>query len=139
VEYASTSPETQDLAKALDDRIGELSGVAHAALAQVAKASAEFDAIAGWACGGIRHFPHWLTIKAGFDMHTGAEILRVGRAMALLPKIAAAFEAGQLSFDKARQITTVATPATEEFLLEIARGASGGQLARICRSLRRIA
>jgi hypothetical protein len=139
VEYASTSPENQDLAKAFDGRIRELSAVAHAALAQVAKASAEFDAIGGWGAGGIRSFPHWLTVKAGFDMHTGAELLRVGQAMSLLPKIAAAFEAGQLSFDKARQITTVATPATEEFLLEIARGASGSQLARICRSLRRIA
>jgi hypothetical protein len=139
VEYASTSLENQDLARALDDRIGELSAVAHATLAQVAKASAEFDAIGGWGAGGIRSFSHWLTVKAGFDMHTSAELLRVGQAMAMLPKIAAAFEAGQLSFDKARQITTVATPATEEFLLEIARGASGGQLARICRSLRRIA
>ena len=139
MEYASTSPENQDLARALDDRIGEVSAHAHAALAQVAKASAEFDAIGGWSAGGIRSFPHWLTIKTGFDMHTGAELLRVGQAMRLLPKIAAAFEAGQLSFDKVRQITTVATPATDEFLLEIAQGASGAQLARICRSLRRIA
>jgi hypothetical protein len=139
VEYASTSPGNQDLAKALDDRIGEVSAHAHAALAQVAKASAELDAIGGWSGGGIRSFPHWLTIKTGFDMHTGAELLRVGQAMSLLPKIAEAFEAGQLSFDKVRQITTVATPATDEFLLEIAQGASGAQLARICRSLRRIA
>jgi Domain of unknown function (DUF222) len=139
VEYASTSPENQDLAKALDDEICEFSGVAHAALARVAKASAGFDSIGGWGAGGIRSFPHWLTVKTGFDMHTGAELLRVGQAVRLLPKIAQAFEAGQLSFDKARQITTVATPATEEFLLEIARGASGAQLARICRSLRRIA
>ena len=139
MEYASTSPENQDLAKALDDRIGEVSAYAHVALAQVAKASVEFDAIGGWSGGGIRSFPHWLTIKTGFDMHTGAELLRVGQAMRLLPKIAAAFEAGQLSFDKVRQITTVATPATDEFLLEIAQGASGAQLARICRSLRRIA
>jgi hypothetical protein len=58
--------------------------------------------------------------------------------MKSLPTIAAAFEAGQLSFDKARQITSVATPATDEFLLEIAQGASGAQLARICRALRRI-
>jgi hypothetical protein len=51
VEYASTSPENQDLAKVLDDRIGELSAVANATLAQLAKASAEFDAIGGWAGG----------------------------------------------------------------------------------------
>jgi Domain of unknown function (DUF222) len=138
VEYASTSPENQDLARELEDEIGEGSAYVHAAMARVAKACAKFDEIEGWGAGGIRSFEHWMTIKTGFDMHTSAELLRVGQAMASLAKIAAAFEAGQLSFDKVRQITTVATAATEEFLLEIAQGASGAQLARLCRALRRI-
>ena len=138
MEYAGVSLENQERAKELDDRIGEFSAHAHVALAEVAKASAEFDAIGGWGDGGIRSFPQWLAIKAGFDMHTGSELLRVGQALRLLPKIAAAFEAGQLSFDKVRQVTTVATPANEEILLEIAQGASGSQLARISRALRRI-
>ena len=138
MEYGGVSPENQERARELDDRIGEFSAHAHVALAQVAKASAEFDAIGGWADGGIRSYPHWLAIKAGFDMHTGSELLRVGQALSLLPRIAAAFEAGQLSFDKVRQVTTVATPANEDILLEIAQGASGSQLARICRALRRI-
>ena len=138
MDYAGVSLENQDRAKELDDMIGELSAHAHATLARVAKASAEFDAIGGWGDGGIRSFPHWLAIKAGFDMHTGSELLRVGQALNLLPKIAAAFGAGQLSFDKVRQVTTVAAPANEEILLEIAQGASGSQLARICRALRRI-
>jgi len=138
VEYASASLANQDRAKALDDKICEFSAHAHAALAQVAKACAEFDAIGGWGAGGIRSFPHWLAIKTGFDMHTGAELLRVGQAMNVLPKLGEAFGAGQLSFDKVRQVTTVATPANEEILLEIAQGASGSQLARICRALRRI-
>lgn len=137
MEYASTSLENQDLARELEDQIGEDSAHAHATLARVARACAEFDAIGGWGAGGIRSFPHWMTIKTGFDMHTSAELLRVGQEMKSLPKIAAAFEAGQLSFDKIRQIT-VAIGATEEFLLEIAQGASGAQLARICRALRRI-
>lgn len=136
---ASVSPENQDPAKALEGEICEVSAHAHAALAQVAKASAEFDAIGGWGAGGIRSFPHWLAINAGFDMHTGAELLRVGQALRALPTIAEAFGAGQLSFDKVRQITTVATPANEHVLLEIAQGTSGAQLARICRELRRIA
>ena len=138
MEYASLSLENQDRAKVLENKIGELSAHAHAVIAQVAKASADFDAIGGWGAGGIRSFEHWMTIKTGFDMHTGAELLRVGQALSVLPNIAAAFEAGQLSFDKVRQITTVATAATDEFLLEIAQGASGSQLARICRALRRI-
>jgi hypothetical protein len=139
VEYASVSADNQELAKALEGEICEISAHAHAAMARVARAAGEFDAIGGWCGGGIRSFPHWLAINAGFDMHTGAELLRVGQAMNDLPKIAEAFGAGQLSFDKARQITTVATPANEHVLLEIAQGSSGAQLARICCALRRIA
>ncbi len=139
MDYASVGAEKQELAKALDMEICEVSAHAHAAMARVARATAEFDEIGGWCGGGIRSFPHWLAINAGFDMHTGAELLRVGRAMHGLPKIAEAFAAGQLSFDKAREITTVATPATEHLLLEVAQGSSGAQLARICRALRRIA
>src|SRR6202521_2704675 len=116
MEYASTSLENQDLARELEDQIGEDSAHAHATLARVARASARFDEIGGWGAGGIRSFEHWLTIKTGFDMHTSAELLRVGQAMNFLPRIAAAFESGQLSFDKVRQITTVAPAATEEFL-----------------------
>ena len=50
----------------------------------------------------------------------------------------AAFAAGELSFDKVRQATTVVTPATDELVTTLARGASGSQLARICRSLRQM-
>lgn len=131
--------EKQELAKALDVEICEVSAHAHAAMARVARAAAEFDTIGGWCAGGIRSLPHWLAINAGFDMHTGAELVRVGHALNALPKIAEAFGAGQLSFDKVRQITTVATPPTEHLLLEIAQGSSGAQLSRICRALRRIA
>jgi Domain of unknown function (DUF222)/HNH endonuclease len=139
VEYASVSPENQERARTLEGEICEVSAHAHAAMARVAKACAEFDAIDGWAAGGIRSFPHWLAINAGFDMHTSSELVRIGQALNVLPKIAEAFSAGQLSFDKARQITSLATPANEHLLLEIALGASGAQLARICRALRRIA
>ena len=138
MDFPSVSQEKQGLAGALESEICEVAAHAHAALAQVARASAEFDAIGGWCAGGIRSFPHWLAINAGFDMHTGAELLRVGQALQVLPNIAAAFKTGKLSFDKARQITTVATAANEHVLLEIALGASGAQLARICRELRRI-
>lgn len=139
MDFPSVSQENQGLAAALESEICEVAAHAHAALAQVARASAEFDAIGGWCAGGIRSFPHWLAINAGFDMHTGAEVLRVGQALQVLPKIAEAFRSGQLSFDKARQVTSVATAANEHVLLEIALGASGAQLARICRELRRIA
>jgi hypothetical protein len=139
VEFACVSPERQELAKALEQRIGSSSALAHSALADACQAVAEFDEIGGWCAPGIRSSAHWLAINAGFALHNGSELLRVGQALRMLPRIAEAFSAGRLSFDKVRQITTVAAPATEDVFLEIALGASGSQLARICSSLRRIA
>src|SRR5438309_7974927 len=136
VDYAGVSPANQARARELEDRLGQLSAQAHASMAGVAIAAAEFDELGAWCDGGIRSFPHWLTINMGFDPHTGKELLRVGQALKSLPLIAAAFGAGQLSFDKVRQITSVATADTDELMLEIGRGASGSQLERICRSLR---
>jgi hypothetical protein len=139
VNYGGVTFENQDLARSLETEICEASAHAHATLAKVAKASARFDEIGGWCDGGIRSFQHWLTVNAGFDTHTSAELLRVGQALTKLPDIAEAFAGGELSFDKVRQITRVATRATEHIMLEIAQGASGDQLERICRALRRIA
>ena len=101
-------------------------------------AAAEFDDIDGWGGGGIKSFDHWLSITTGFGAHSGKELLRVGHALKVLPRIAEAFAAGRLSFDKVREVTTVATPDTDELMRDIALGASGSQLARICRSLRRV-
>ena len=133
------SAEKRARLQALEERIGVESARAHAAMARVADLVAEFDEIEGWGEPGIRSLPHWLAINAGFNPHSGSELLRVGKALRVLPRIAQAFRAGRLSFDKTRQVTTVATPATEEMFLEIALGASGSQLERICRSMRRIA
>jgi hypothetical protein len=139
VDFAGVTLENQGLAKALEEEICEGSAQAHATLAKVAIACAKFDEIGGWCDGGIRSFSHWLTINAGFGTNTSKELLRVGQALSALPKITEAFKAGQLSFDKVRHVTLVATPATERIMLEIAQGASGAQLARICQALRRIA
>lgn len=136
--YDCVSSENQDRARELELTIGGYSSQAHAALARVAMAAAEFDDISGWGGAGIKSFGHWLTIGAGFDPHTSNELLRVGHALKVLPRIAEAFAAGRLSFDKVREVTTVATADTDELILGIALGASGSQLKRICRSLRRM-
>jgi hypothetical protein len=114
MEYGGVSLENQDLAKALEEEICEGSAQVHAGMAKVARASAMFDEIGGWCDGGIRSFSHWLTISSGFGTHTSSELLRVGHALKTLPKIAEAFAAGRISFDKVRYITLVASPATEQ-------------------------
>jgi hypothetical protein len=61
----------------------------------------------------------------------------VGHALERLPQLAQAFRGGELSLDKVRALTRVATPADEEIWVEVARQATGSQLARICREHRR--
>src|SRR5438309_11472311 len=80
VEYGSVSLETQGRARELEDRLGQLSAEAHASMAGVATAAAEFDELGGWCDGGIRSFEHWLSIAMGFDPHTGKGLLRVRQA-----------------------------------------------------------
>ncbi len=138
MDYACVSFQNQARARELDDDLGRRSAQAHAAMAGVALAAAEFDEIGGWCDVGMRSFGQWLSVSAGFDPRTGNELLRVGKALKELPLIAEAFAAGQLSFDKVRMVTRVAGPETDELMVGVARGATGRQLARICASLRRM-
>jgi hypothetical protein len=68
---------------------------------------AEFDQRDGWAGDGIRSCAHWLSWRAGMDLRTVTEHLRVAHALQQLPDITAAFAEGQLSYSKARAITRV--------------------------------
>jgi hypothetical protein len=50
-----------------------------------------------------------------------------------LPEVAASFSAGELSLDKVRSLSTVATAEDQALWVEQARTASPPELARICR------
>lgn len=112
---------------------------AHAALAELTRLVADFDDAGHWHGDGIRSCSHWMTINTGVDVRTADELLRVGRALRELPRLRASFESGQLSLDKVRMMTRVATPADEEVWVEIACLASGAQLLRICNGYTRAA
>lgn len=121
----------------LGRQLCELSAHIQAAQAELALLLAAFDDGAGWGGAGIRSCPHWLSIQAGLEYHTSADLLRVGHALAELPLTRQAFAAGQLSLDKVRALLRVTTPADEEVWLELALNADAAQLARICREVRR--
>ena len=71
------------------------------------------------------------------DPGTAREKVRVARALGALPAIDAAFAGGRVSYAKVRAMTRVATAANEAHVLEVALAATGAQLERICRGLRR--
>jgi hypothetical protein len=126
---------------------------------------AEFDHRKGWAGDGIRSCAHWLSWRAGMDLRTATERLRIAHALRDLPRITEAFGVGELSYSKVRAITrvvgsdtatltrlaadlaagdpelrhiTVADPDTaEEVLLSLARNGTAGHLETVVRAVRR--
>ncbi|MDQ1620135.1 MAG: hypothetical protein QOE19_2704 [Actinomycetota bacterium] len=99
---------------------------------------AEYDAREGWGQWGMRSAAHWLSTRCGMRLGTARERVRVGRALTLLPRVRDAFAGGRLSYCKVRALTRVATPATEEYLVDIALGATGSQLESVVRSWRTV-
>ena len=81
---------------------------------------AEFDERGGWHGVGIKSCAHWLAWQCGMSPVTAREHVRVARALRGLPRIAAAFDAGRLSYAKVRALTRIAAPDCEAALLEFA-------------------
>ena len=120
----------------LQERLGVVATRMHAATAELVALSAALDTDGAWAASGMRSCAHWLSANTGVNIYTGAEMVRAGHALEILPALRSAFAAGQISFDKVRAVTRVATPADDEVWLTVAMHASGGQFARICRGVR---
>jgi Domain of unknown function (DUF222) len=98
---------------------------------------AEFDERGGWHGVGINSCAHWLAWQCGMAPVTAREHVRVARALRGLPKIAAAFGNGRLSYAKVRAMTRIAVPDCEAALLDFATSATASQTERFCRAARR--
>ncbi len=121
----------------LGDEIAELSAHLDAATARLLDLIREFDARGGWNTG----FPScaaWLSWRVGLDLGAARERVRVARALGTLPLLAHALACGELSYAKARALTRVATPETEEQLLKVGRAGTAAHVERIVRGWRRV-
>ena len=136
MDFAAVESPTQAQAEALERRACELAAHIHAATAELSQLLASFDTLGAWYEIGVRSCAQWLSFAAGFNLHTGSELVRVGHALSRLPGVAEAFACGRLSFDKVRSVTQVASPADEEVWLDLALAVTASQLARICREYR---
>jgi len=114
------------------DALGEriCAGAGHLAAATGAWLSLieEFDRRGGWAVDGVKSCAHWLSWKCGIGPGTAREHVRVARALGEFALIRAELLAGRLSYSKVRALTRVVTPATEEFLVQLAGQTTGAQL-----------
>jgi hypothetical protein len=82
----------------LESELLGLAGHIAAAECRFLQLLAEFDDRNGWAGDGIRSCAHWLSWRAGMNLRTATEHLRVAHALQNLPQISAAFAAGRLSY-----------------------------------------
>ena len=98
---------------------------------------AEFDRRTGWSDSATQSCAHWLNWKCGIAMGAAREKVRVAHALEKLPKISAAMACGKLSYSKVREITRVAEPATEDYLLMIAEHGTAQHVEKLVRSYRR--
>ena len=98
---------------------------------------AEFDRREGWSDSVTQSCAHWLNWKCGVAMGAAREKVRVARALENLPKVAAAMASGKLSYSKAREITRIAGPETEEYLLSIAEHGTAQHVEKLVRAYRR--
>ncbi len=128
-------PEHVAALERLGDEIAELSAHLDAATARLLDLIREFDARAGWS-HGFRSCADWLSWRVGLDKGAARERVRVARALGTLPRLARAFAGGEISYSKVRALTRVATPATEDQLLAVARAGTAVHVERIVRGWR---
>ena len=119
----------------LEDELAVLSAHLNAATARWLELAGEFRGKGG-AAGD--DFAAWLAFRCGISGREAREYVRVGEALEQLPAIGNAFRRGELTFTKVRALTRVATPASEEGLLELASSLTASQLERALRAYRRV-
>ena len=122
---------------ALGDSIAELAARIQAATYELLVMIRRFDEREGWG-QGFKSCADWLNWRTGLAMGAAREKVRVARALGELPLLSAAMRRGEVSFSKARALTRVATPETEERLLDFARCATAAHVERLVRAWRRV-
>ena len=121
---------------ALGDRIAELSARIHAATWELLVLIHRFDERNGWA--GCTSCAEWLGWRTGLAPGAAREHVRVARALAELPRLSDAMRRGKVSYSKVRAITRVATPETEDDLLNVALSGTAAHVEKIVRAWRRV-
>jgi hypothetical protein len=121
----------------LENQITELAGHLNAANYRWLTLIAEFDRRKGWAGAKLPSCAHWLNFKCGLNLGAAREKVRVAHALPSLPKIAASMASGELSYSKVRALTRIASSATEDSLLMIARHGTAHHVETLVRHYRR--
>jgi hypothetical protein len=122
----------------LEARICELAGHLAAATCRYLLLVADFDARGGWRAWEMPSCAAWLAWKCQVASGTAREHVRVARALKELPVIRREFAAGRFSYAKARALTRIAKPETEQALADMAQFMTAGQVERFVQAHRQV-
>ena len=125
----------------LEEEIATLSATIAAATFRLLCLLGELDRRGGWAdpldSNGFRSCAHWMTWRTGHSLGVARQYVRVARLLPELLLVSEAFGRGEVSWSKVRAIARIATPDTEEALLEVARCCTASQVEKLVRKHRR--
>jgi hypothetical protein len=122
----------------IETEITELAAHIYAATCRWLTLVAEFDRRQGHEAYGFPTCAGWLAWRCGASLRAARDQVQVARCLRDLPAIRSSFGQGQLSYSKVRALIRVATPESEDELLELARHATAAQLERIVGAYRRV-
>src|SRR5262249_43173931 len=115
-------------ASSLRDEIVEVGARWSGNLRRLVHLAAELDASLEWSLDRAPTCAHWIADSLDIEVCTAREWLRIGRALADLDIIDAAYTQGRLSYSKVRALTRVATPDNEEELCQLAEEVPAARL-----------
>ena len=120
----------------LGDRIADLAARIQAATYELLVLIRQFDERDGWE--GFASCAHWLSWRIGLAPGAAREKVRVAHALAKLPRLSEALQRGEVSYSKVRAVTRVATPTTEQALLDVALAGTAAHVEQVVRTWRRM-
>lgn len=133
--FRTSSPREPSLDE-LDAQICRLAHQLNAQTFRWLELVREFDDRMGWAKWSCSNCAEWLALRCHLSLSAAREKVRTAQALRLLPKISAAFAAGNLSYSKVRALTRVAERHNEAQLLAYALEVTAAQLEERCREMR---
>ena len=117
--------------KTVDRNLRDLASRRAALDAEEARWLREAERLQIWRPLGMVSALDYMERILGYGPHAALERLRVARSLDGLPVLEAALETGELSFSAVRELTRVATSATEAEWRDRARGKNLRQIERV--------
>ncbi|MCU1449460.1 MAG: hypothetical protein JWP02_1630, partial [Acidimicrobiales bacterium] len=120
----------------LGDALAQVHAIENATRSALLELVVACDERKVWVEDGCASLESWLATRLGVAWRTTAELVRVARRLEDLPRVAAVFADGGLSWDKVRAVAAVATAETDESWAESAPSTAVCHLERAARSAR---